>query len=105
MIGNALGCLIKVDDHALSAPERQMGKILVEVDIHLGLLESLEIQWHGHTFCQKMDYLGLPFQCNFCHKTDHLRNDCQDFLEDEESEDSLLRKETRFYSHGVDFNE
>lgn len=84
-IGNALGRFIKVDEHALSAPERRMGKILVAVDIHSGLLETIDIQWRGHTICQKLDYMGLPFQCTFCRKTGHLRSDCRGFSEDEES--------------------
>jgi hypothetical protein len=79
-----------------------MGKILVAVDIHSGLLESIDIQWRGHTICQKLDYLGLPFRCTFCRKTGHLRNDCQGFSEEEESENSRLRKEYCCDSSGVD---
>jgi hypothetical protein len=101
-IGNTLGRFIKVDDQALSAPQRRMGKILVEVDIHTGLLESLEIHWRGHTISQKTGLLGITFSCTLCRRTDHLRNDCQGFSEEEESEDSLLRKVTRFDSPSVD---
>jgi hypothetical protein len=102
VIGNALGRFIKVDDLALSAPERRLGKILVEVDIHSGLLESIDIQWRGHTICQKLDYLGLPFRCTLCRKTGHLRSDCQGFSEEEELENSRLRKVSRCDSSGVD---
>jgi hypothetical protein len=44
-IGNALGCFLCVDDNAMCALERKIGRILVEVDIHCGLLETLDIQW------------------------------------------------------------
>jgi hypothetical protein len=69
-----------------------MGKLLVEIDIHSGLLESLEIDWRGHTMSQRLDYLGISFRCSFCRRTGHLRRDCQGSVEEEESEDSMLRK-------------
>ena len=28
---------------------------------------------------QRIDYLNLPFHCNFCHNTGHLRNTCSLF--------------------------
>jgi hypothetical protein len=68
-IGNVLGRFIKVDEQSLNAPDRRMGKVLVELDIHSGLLESLEIDWRGHTLSQKLDYLGIPFRCSFCRRT------------------------------------
>jgi hypothetical protein len=33
---------------------------------------------------QKLDYLGLPFRCNFCRSTSHLRRDCNGIKEEEE---------------------
>jgi hypothetical protein len=42
-IGNVLGRFIKVDELSLNAYDKRMGKVLVELDIHYGLLESLEI--------------------------------------------------------------
>jgi hypothetical protein len=50
-----------VDEQALGAPDRKMGRILVEVDIHSGLLETLEIQWRDQLYTQRLDYMGLPF--------------------------------------------
>jgi hypothetical protein len=101
-IGNALGRFIRVDDLSLRAPDRKLGRILVEVDIHSGLLETLDIQWCGHVICQKLDYLGLPFRCTFCRKTGHLRSACQGLVEEEESENSWLWKAPRVDSPGVD---
>jgi hypothetical protein len=40
---------------------QRMGKILVEMDVHNGLLEGLDIEWRGKTYGQKLDYMGLPF--------------------------------------------
>jgi hypothetical protein len=42
-IGNELDWFIKVDEHSLKALDKRMGKVLVEIDIHYGLLETLEI--------------------------------------------------------------
>jgi hypothetical protein len=82
-----------------------MGKVLVEIDIHSGLLESLEIEWRGHTVTQRLDYLGIPFRCSTCRRTGHLRRDCLGVVEEEESEASMLRKSAREVSPGVDSHE
>jgi hypothetical protein len=45
VIGNALGRFIKIDEQGLQYHDKRMEKVLVEVDIHVGLLETLEIEW------------------------------------------------------------
>jgi hypothetical protein len=42
-IGNELGRFICFDDSSLKGSDRRLARILVEIDIHSGLLESLEI--------------------------------------------------------------
>jgi hypothetical protein len=79
-----------------------MGRILVEIDIHLGLLETLDIQWRDQLFSQRMDYLGLPFRCTLCRKTGHLRSTCQGIVEEEDSENTRLRKMPRSDSLSMD---
>jgi len=101
-IGNVLGRFIKVYEHELLASDKRMCKVLVELDIHSGLLESLEIVWRGHTMCQKLDYLGIPFSFFFGRKIDHLRRDCQGYVEEEQSKDIMLKMSTRSDSPGVD---
>ena len=44
-IGNVLGCFIKTDEEALQSSDRRMAKVLVEIDVHEGLLDTLEIDW------------------------------------------------------------
>jgi hypothetical protein len=61
-----------VEDSVLKGVDRRMGKILVELDVHNGLLEALDIEWRGNIYSQKLDYLGLPFHCTFCRRTGHL---------------------------------
>jgi hypothetical protein len=62
-VGNAIGHFLKIDDADLLSLDKRMAKVLVEVDIHEGLLEVLEIEWRGLLFVQCLDYLGLPFRC------------------------------------------
>jgi hypothetical protein len=65
-------------------------KVLVEIDIHDGLLETLDIVWRGHTIRQYLDYLGIPFRCTICKRTGHLINVCTGRLDEELSEESML---------------
>jgi hypothetical protein len=37
-----------------------MARVLVELDIHVGLLEMLELEWLGQVTFQRLDYLGSP---------------------------------------------
>jgi hypothetical protein len=65
-IGNESGRFIKVNETALKVQDKRMAKVLVEVDIHAGLLESLKIEWQGHILVQRLDYFEIPFQCTLC---------------------------------------
>jgi hypothetical protein len=65
-IGASLGTYIVVDPQSLSGPVRKMGRVLVAMDICVGLPETLEIEWRGRKLIQPLDYLGLPFRCNHC---------------------------------------
>jgi hypothetical protein len=47
-IGNSLGHFIYVDSKILIGPDKKLARILVEIDIHEGLLETLDIYWRGH---------------------------------------------------------
>jgi hypothetical protein len=96
---------IKVDETALQSQDKRMAKVLVEVDIHVGLLESLEIDWRGHIIIQRLDYLGIPFRCTLCRRTGHLRKDCQQAYGVLDSEDSMEDLTKDLYSTGVDSQE
>jgi hypothetical protein len=100
-IGNTIGCFIDVDEQALGAPDRKLGRILVEINIHSGLLETLDIQWRDQLFSQRLDYLGLPFCCTLCRKTGPLRSTCQGTVE-KELENTRLRKMPRCDSLALD---
>lgn len=75
-IGNSLGKVLAVDLKVLEAPIKRVTMVLMELDIHEGLQESIDIEWRGHTIRQNLDYLGIPFRCTLCRKTGHLRSYC-----------------------------
>jgi hypothetical protein len=82
-----------------------MEKVLVEVDIHAGLLETLEIEWRGLLLVQRLDYLGIPFRCTLCRRTGHLRKDCHQVYGATVEEDSSEDNPTNCYSPGMDAQE
>jgi hypothetical protein len=101
-IGNELGRFIKVDEAAIKAPDKRIKKVLMETDIHNGLLEAIKIYWRGEILGQKLCYLGVPFRCSICPRIGHLRRDCQGFVVEDESEASMIIKENLCDSLGVD---
>jgi hypothetical protein len=46
-IANGLGHFLAVDEKALQARDKHLCRVLVEVEIHEGLLESVELEWRG----------------------------------------------------------
>jgi len=54
-IGNVLGSFITVDYQALKAPARKVSKLLVEINMHGGLPEVLEIELRGRRIIQRLD--------------------------------------------------
>jgi hypothetical protein len=89
-IGNSLGKFLMVDRVVLAASARKVGRVLVELDIHQGLSETLDIEWRGKHYLQKLDYLGIPFRCSICRSTSHLRRDCKGYVVNEE----MIQEET-----------
>jgi hypothetical protein len=100
-IGNLLGRFLKVDEACRLSSDKRLAQILVELDLHVGLMKVIEFEWCGLVLEQRLDYLGLPFQCTLCHRTRHLRKDffgsCEPSVEEEASEpgfkDSLYMDE------------
>jgi hypothetical protein len=59
----------------------------VEIDIHGGLPEVLEVEWCGRRLLQRLDYMGIPFCCSLCRCTRHLRRDCNGSVIVEDADD------------------
>jgi len=57
-IGDSLGKFIMIDKGNIEATIRKVGRVLVEMDVHLGLSETIEIEWRGNHHLQRLDYLG-----------------------------------------------
>jgi hypothetical protein len=53
LIGSSLGRFLTVDQASLAKSDRKMAKILVELDVHAGLPDILNIDWRGHLIAQK----------------------------------------------------
>jgi hypothetical protein len=70
-IANTLGHYICVDHLSLTTSVKKVARVMVEIDIHDGLLECLDIDWRGKIYRQRLDYLGIPFRCAICKKTGH----------------------------------
>jgi hypothetical protein len=46
-IGNNMGNFIMVDKKNLESANRKIAKVLVEMDVHLGMLATMEVEWRG----------------------------------------------------------
>jgi hypothetical protein len=90
-----------MDKKALAAPVKRVARVLVELDIHDGLLESIDIEWRGYLTRKNLDYLGIPFRCTYCRQTGHLRGHCTGFVEEEQSEDMMIELSSRLEYPGV----
>jgi len=87
-IDNLLGRFLKVDEAGLKGTDKRMVKVIVEIDVTAGLMDSLEVEWRGQVMVQRLDYLGIPFRCSLCRRTGHLRRDCSFGDNDGDVEDS-----------------
>jgi hypothetical protein len=90
-----------LDEVSLKSADKRMAKILVEVDVHAGLMEVLEIEWRGLVFIQRLDYLGIPFRCTLCRRTGHLRKECTNIYGSLADEDSMEDTQQAM-SHRID---
>jgi hypothetical protein len=88
-VGNSIDRFLCIDKVTLKSDDKRMENILVEVDVHAGLMEVLEIEWWGLVFMQHLDYLGIPFHCTLCRQTGHLRKECNNIYDSLVDDDSM----------------
>ena len=75
-IGNTIGHFVTVEEDFMNSYDKRMAKILVEMDISVGLLADVEILCHEHLFSHHLDYLNIPFRCSCCRDVGHLHREC-----------------------------
>ena len=60
VVGNELGKFHFVEDDFLHREDKWMARILVEIDIHVGLMQEVELEWQGQVYFQPLNYWGIP---------------------------------------------
>lgn len=67
-VDESKGRVVAFGKGLLDSNDKRVEKVLLELDLHEGLLEDLEIEWNGHIFYKILDYLKFPFRCIVCHE-------------------------------------
>ena len=75
-LAKSLGRFVALEkDFHLIFDKRTAG-VLVELYVSNGLLPYIDIVCGDLIINQKLEYLHIPFRCNYYHETSHLRNSC-----------------------------
>ena len=69
-----------LDEHFLHSYDKCSARVLVELNVSVGLPTEIDIISHDRVFFQRLDYLKVPFRCHFYHETDHIRCSCPSSL-------------------------
>ena len=75
-LANSLGRFVALEKDFHLIFDKQMARILVELDVSKVLLANIDIVCGDLIINQRLDYLHMPFRCNLCHDTRHLRRNC-----------------------------
>jgi len=75
-VGNYLGEYICADYSFKESGIYTVAKIMVKIDLRLGLTTEITIQGKDGEFTQILDYEGVPFRCHRCHVYGHLVDSC-----------------------------
>ena len=76
-IGNYLGEYVCSDRTFQASSFYTVAKILVKIDLKLGLSSEISIKTKDGDFSQVLDYEGVPFRCHRCHAYGHLVASCR----------------------------
>jgi len=79
-IGDTLGKFIMWDDSYKSYNGRPIAQILVEIDVSLGLFESMALVIGDKFYTWIMDYVNFSFWCVRCHQYDYVLCDCDKYF-------------------------
>ena len=75
-IANSIGWFVAIETNFLLDFDKRVARVLVEMDVSLGLPADVEVLCGECLFIQKLDYLRVPFRCSICHETGHLWRHC-----------------------------
>jgi len=76
-IGNLVGTFLEADMSFLETQQRQVARILVNVNIRDGLAEDMKLIWGPFVIKQILDYENVPFRCRRCHAYGHPAVECK----------------------------
>ena len=76
-IGNYLGEYVCSDRTFQASSFYTVAKILVKIDLKLGLSSEISVKTKDGDFSQVLDYEGVPFRCHRCHAYGHLVASCR----------------------------
>jgi hypothetical protein len=79
-IGNTLGKYINKADRK---DQYSYTGICIEVDMEVGLTESIQLKVAGWSHIQELDYKQLPFKCRYFHGYIHFARHCKNKVEEE----------------------
>jgi len=75
-IGNFLGEYVCSDRTFQESSFYTVAKIMVKIDLKLGLSSEISVKTKDGDFTQVLDYDGVPFRCHRCHAYGHLVASC-----------------------------
>jgi len=62
-IGNILGQFLEADLSYIESHQRQVARILVNINVREGLAETINLDWGPYIIPQMLDYENIPFRC------------------------------------------
>ena len=75
-VANSIGRFVALEKYFHLIFDKRIAKVLVELDVSKGILLDIEIVGDNSVFTQRLDYLNIPFICNYYHETCHLKAKC-----------------------------
>lgn len=75
-IGNIMGVFLEADLSFLETHMKQVGRILVNINIREGLAGTINLDWGPDIIPQILDYENIPFRCHRCHAYGHPVSKC-----------------------------
>ena len=72
-----LGSFLEADLSFLESREKKVARILVNINLREGLVESINLDWGPVIIPQILDYENVPFRCRRCHAYGHPISACK----------------------------